>query len=45
MSGRRIANMLRRELDTLIEHDDRNSKGASIGLKWNNSSKNLLQDF
>ena len=34
--GRRIANMLRRELDTLIEHEDRNSKGASIGLKWNN---------
>ena len=37
--GRRIAHMLRRELDTLIEHEDRNSKGASIGLKWNNSSK------
>ena len=34
--GRRIANMLRRELDTLIEHEDRNSKGAGIGLKWNN---------
>jgi hemerythrin-like domain-containing protein len=43
--GRRIANMLRRELDTLIEHDDRNSKGASIGLKWNNSSKEPVARF
>ena len=44
-AGRRIANMLRRELDALIEHEDRNSKEASIGLKWINSNKNLLQDF
>jgi len=43
--GRRIANMLRRELDTLIEHDDRNSKGAGIGLKWNNSSKEPVARF
>ena len=44
--GRRIANMLRRELDTLIEHDDRNSKGASIvGLKLNNSSKEPVARF
>jgi hemerythrin-like domain-containing protein len=43
--GRRIANMLRRELDTLIEHEDRNSKGASIGLKWNNSSKEPVARF
>jgi hemerythrin-like domain-containing protein len=43
--GRRIANMLRRELDTLIEHEDRNSKGAGIGLKWNNSSKEPVARF
>jgi hemerythrin-like domain-containing protein len=43
--GRRIANMLRRELDVLIEHDDRNSKGAGIGLKWNNSSKEPVARF
>jgi hemerythrin-like domain-containing protein len=43
--GRRIANMLRRELEVLIEHDDRNSKGASIGLKWNNSSKEPVARF
>lgn len=43
--GRRIAHMLRRELDTLIEHEDRNSKGASIGLKWNNSSKEPVARF
>ncbi|HEU4444779.1 MAG TPA: hemerythrin domain-containing protein [Nitrososphaeraceae archaeon] len=43
--GRRIANMLRRDLDTLIEHEDRNSKGASIGLKWNNSSKEPVARF
>jgi hemerythrin-like domain-containing protein len=43
--GRRIANMLRRELDTLIEHEDRNSKEASIGLKWNNSSKEPVARF
>lgn len=44
--GRRIANMLRRELDVLIEHDDRNSKGAGIvGLKWNNNSKEPVARF
>jgi hemerythrin-like domain-containing protein len=43
--GRRIANMLRRELDVLIEHEDRNSKGAGIGLKWNNSSKEPVARF
>jgi hemerythrin-like domain-containing protein len=44
--GRRIANMLRRELDALIQHDDNNnSKGAGIGLKWNNSSKEPVARF
>lgn len=43
--GRRIANMLRRELNTLIEHEDRNSKGAGIGLKWNNNSKEPVARF
>lgn len=43
--GRRIANMLRRELDVLIEHDDSKSKGTSIGLKWNNSSKEPVARF
>ena len=44
--GRRIANMLRRELNALIEHDDtKNSKGAGIGLKWNNSNKEPVARF
>jgi hemerythrin-like domain-containing protein len=43
--GRRIASMLRRELDVLIEHADSNSKGAGIGLKWNNSSKEPVARF
>jgi hemerythrin-like domain-containing protein len=44
--GRRIANMLRRELDVLIEHDDdSNSKGAGIGLKWNNRNKEPVARF
>jgi hemerythrin-like domain-containing protein len=43
--GRRIANMLRRELDLLIEHNDRNSKGSGIGQKWNNSSKEPVARF
>jgi hemerythrin-like domain-containing protein len=44
--GRRIANMLRRELDVLIEHDDdSNSKGARIGLKWNNRNKEPVARF
>ena len=38
--GRRISNMLRRELNALIEHDDDSKgKGAGIGLKWNNRNK------
>jgi hemerythrin-like domain-containing protein len=43
--GRRIANMLRRELDALVEHDDSNSKGAGIGLKWNNRNKEPVARF
>ena len=45
--GRRVANMLRRELNALIErnHDDSNSKGAGIGLKWNNRNKEPVARF
>lgn len=43
--GRRIANMLRRELDALIEHDDTDMKGADIGMKWNNNSKEPISNF
>jgi hemerythrin-like domain-containing protein len=43
--GRRIANMLRRELDALVERDDSNSKGAGIGLKWNNRNKEPIARF
>ena len=43
--GRRIANMLRRELNALIEHDDSNSKGIGIGLKWNNRNKEPVARF
>jgi hemerythrin-like domain-containing protein len=44
--GRRIANMLRRELNALIAHDDdSNSKGAGIGLKWNNRNKEPVARF
>jgi hemerythrin-like domain-containing protein len=44
--GRRIANMLRRELDALIEHDDgSDSKGAGVGLKWNNRNKEPVARF
>jgi hemerythrin-like domain-containing protein len=45
--GRRIANMLRRELNALIEHDDddSNSKGGGIGLKWNNRNKEPVARF
>ncbi len=43
--GRRIANMLRRELDALIEHDDSNSKGAGNGMKWNNRNKEPVARF
>ena len=43
--GRRIANMLRCELNALIEHDDSNSKGIGIGLKWNNRNKEPVARF
>jgi hemerythrin-like domain-containing protein len=43
--GRRIANMLRRELDMLYEHEDSNSKGAGNGLKWNNRNKEPVARF
>jgi hemerythrin-like domain-containing protein len=45
--GRRIANMLRRELDELIRHDDNssNSKGVSTRLKWNNRNKEPVARF
>ena len=43
--GRRIANMLRRELNALIDHDDNNSKGIGIGLKWNNRNKEPVARF
>src|ERR687890_2237025 len=43
--GRRIANMLRRELDALTEHSGSNSKGAGIGLKWNNRNKEPVARF
>ena len=48
--GRRIANMLRRELNALIEHDDddddnSNSKDAGIGMKWNNRNKEPVARF
>jgi hemerythrin-like domain-containing protein len=43
--GRRIANMLRRELDALVERDDSNSRGAGIGLKWNNRNKEPVARF
>ena len=44
--GRRIANMLRRELDALIEHDDSsNRKSTGIGLKWKNRSKEPVARF
>ena len=43
--GRRIAKMLRRELNALTEHDDSNIKGAGVGLKWNNSDKEPVARF
>jgi hemerythrin-like domain-containing protein len=44
--GRRIANMLRRELDALIEHNGSDSKGAGVvGLKWNNKNKEPVARF
>jgi hemerythrin-like domain-containing protein len=41
--GRRIANMLRRELDALIDHD--NSKGKEGRLKWSNKNKEPIARF
>ena len=46
--GRRIANMLRRELNTFIEHDDgdtSNSKDPGIGMKWNKRNKEPVARF
>src|SRR3712207_3776389 len=45
--GRRIANMLRRELNALIEHDHdtNNSKDADIGMKWNKRNKEPVARF
>ena len=43
--GRRIANMLRRELNALIEHEDNNIKVDGIRLKWNNRSKEPVARF
>lgn len=45
LGRRRMANMLRRELDALIEHDDTERKGADIGMKWNNNNKEPIQIF
>ena len=47
--GRRIANMLRRELDALVDHYDDNryrKEYGSDGLKWNNNrSKEPIARF
>jgi hemerythrin-like domain-containing protein len=43
--GRRIANMLRRELDALTEPDGSDSKGVGVGLKWNNRNKEPVARF
>lgn len=44
--GRRIANMLRRELDTLVDYDDGdNRKEGSSRLKWNNMNKEPVARF
>ncbi len=46
--GRRIANMLRRELNAFIEHDDgetSNSKDPGIGMKWNKRNKEPVARF
>jgi hemerythrin-like domain-containing protein len=42
--GRRIANMLRRELDALIDHDRRETD-RSGELKWNNKNKEPVARF
>jgi hemerythrin-like domain-containing protein len=44
--GRRIANMLRRELNALTEHDGSDIKGAGVvELKWNNKNKEPVARF
>jgi hemerythrin-like domain-containing protein len=47
--GRRIANMLRRELHSIIEHKNKNSdikaSSADIRLKWRNSNKEPIARF
>lgn len=44
--GRRIANMLRRELDTLVDYDDGgNRKEGGSRLKWNNRNKEPVARF
>jgi hemerythrin-like domain-containing protein len=43
--GRRIANMLRRELDALVDHDDSDGKGGSSRLKWSNRNKEPVARF
>jgi hemerythrin-like domain-containing protein len=43
--GRRIANMIRRELDALIERDGSDSKGSGVGLKWSSKNKEPVARF
>ena len=43
--GRRIANMLRRELNALIEREGSDRKGAGVGFKWNSRSKEPIARF
>lgn len=44
--GRRIANMLRRELDALIDYDDEKPDGYyGSRLKWNNKNKEPVARF
>jgi hemerythrin-like domain-containing protein len=44
--GRRIAIMLRRELNDLLRHDDSsNGKGVTTGLKWNNRNREPIARF
>jgi hemerythrin-like domain-containing protein len=43
--GRRIANMLRRELNALIERDGSDRKGAGVGFKWNSRNKEPVARF
>lgn len=44
--GRRIANMLRRELDALVDHDAEKTNGNHGNrLKWNNKNKEPVARF